>query len=161
MSAPDGTVSRGRQSFRCWALACLVLAGCAGSGPGGPGDAFRDFEGEWRGTVLGSRGRAAARLLIDPGGSYRGTLFFDGGDRSVRGVLMALPGGRVRYGGNDGSGSVTLGWSEGRRILRFVEDGGAGHAEFTRVPPAPGAPIGNESDLPARPSGRPPPFAHP
>jgi hypothetical protein len=114
-------------------LVALVLAGCvaaAGSSPAGVGD----LAGEWRGRWLGPTGHAVAALSLKPDGAYRATLFLDGGDRVLAGVVMPLPSGRLRYQGGDGNGEVRVEAASGGPALRFVPDGGGGGGTFRRAP---------------------------
>jgi hypothetical protein len=111
----------------------LLLLGCACAGPATPGEAVGDLAGEWQGTRLGPRGRALARLVIKPDGTYAGTLFFEGADRPFRGAIMAPRGGGLRYADTEGQGAVALRRSDGARVLTFVADGGGARAEFREV----------------------------
>lgn len=114
-------------------LAAVVLAGCATTA--GPSAAdVGDLAGQWRGRWLGSAGHAVGALFLQPDGAYRATLFLDGGDRVVSGVVTPLPTGRLRYQSGEGNGEVRLESAGGVPALRFVPDGGAGGGAFWRVP---------------------------
>lgn len=115
------------------ALAAVLLAGCA-AGAGGSRPGIGDLAGEWRGRWLGPAGHAFAALSIEAGGAYRARMFLDGGDRDSRGVIMALPSGRLRYQGADGNGDVHVEAANGVRMLRLIPDGGGGGGAFRRVP---------------------------
>jgi hypothetical protein len=115
-----------------WLLAvalALVLGGCtAGVGPAPEG--VGNLAGEWRGRWLGPAGHASAALSVEADGAYRMTLFLDGGDRVVSGVLTRLPSGRLRYQGGQGNGEVHV----EPAALRLVPDGGGGGGTFRRAP---------------------------
>lgn len=114
-------------------VAAVALAGCA-IGAGRPVNDVGALAGEWRGRWLGSAGHAVAALSVKPDGAYRATLFLDGGDRTVAGVVTPLPSGRLRYQSADGSGEVRVEAADGAPALRFVPDGGGGGGAFRRVP---------------------------
>ncbi|RPH80825.1 MAG: hypothetical protein EHM88_12085 [Candidatus Rokuibacteriota bacterium] len=115
------------------ALVLLVLTGCAIAGEE-PRPGLSDLAGEWRGRWLGPAGHALAALSIEPSGVYRTRMFLDGGDRDSRGVIIALPSGRLRYQGGDGNGEVRLESAGGVTMLRLVPDGGGGGGTFRRAP---------------------------
>jgi len=114
-------------------LAALLLAGCT-TGAGGPAPGVADLAGEWRGRWIGPSGYALAALSIEAGGAYRARMFLDGGDRDSRGVILALPSGRLRYQGAEGNGDVRVEASGGVATLRLVPDGGGGGGTFRRPP---------------------------
>jgi hypothetical protein len=115
------------------ALSVLALGGCAAADPvGRPG--LGDLVGDWRGRWTGPAGHALAALTIEPGGAYRARMFLDGVDRETRGVIVALPSGRLRYQGGDGNGEVRVEARAGWTTLRFVPDGGGGGGTFGRGP---------------------------
>jgi hypothetical protein len=119
-----------------WCVAVLVtllLAGCAAREPGPRADVGA-LAGEWRGRWMGPTGHALAALSIEPTGAYRARMFLDGGDRDIRGVILALPSGRLRYQGGDGNGEVRLEAAGGVTTLRLVPDGGGGGGAFRRAP---------------------------
>jgi hypothetical protein len=109
----------------------VIAAGCA-AGAGRPGAG--DLAGEWAGRWLGPAGHASAALSIKPDGAYRMTMFLDGGDRVVTGVVTALPSGRLRYQGAYGNGEVHVESAGGAPGLRLVPDGGGGGGAFRRAP---------------------------
>ena len=114
-------------------LAVMALAGCA-TGAGPPMAGVGGLAGEWRGRWLGPAGHAIAALSMKPDGTYRATMFLDGGDRTVAGVVVPLPSGRLRYQSADGNGEVRVESAAGAPALRFVPDGGGGGGAFRRVP---------------------------
>jgi hypothetical protein len=115
------------------ALAILLGGGCA-TGAGPPPTSVADLAGEWRGRWLGVAGHAVSALSIEPDGTYRVTMYLDGGDRVSRGAIIALPSGRLRYQGADGNGSVRTGSVDGVATLQFTPDGGGGGGAFRRGP---------------------------
>ena len=114
-------------------IAGVALAGCA-TGAGGPVTDVGALAGEWRGRWLGPAGHAVAALSMKPDGAYRATMFLEGGDRTVAGVVTPLPSGRLRYQSGDGNGEVRVETAGGAPALRFVPDGGGGGGAFRRVP---------------------------
>ena len=54
----------------------------------------------------------------------------DGGDRNFHGALIVVRPGQVRYQGTDGNGTVRIAEENGRRVLRFLRDGGGVDAIF-------------------------------
>jgi hypothetical protein len=119
--------------MRSGALA-LFLAGCAGTAPTLPIDKASDLAGEWQGLAAGVRGRAIARIVIQPDGAYAGSMYFDDGDRPIQGRIVTLKWGPARYNGRDGAGTVRLHQqADGSRVLTFVPDGGGGRAEFSEI----------------------------
>jgi hypothetical protein len=108
------------------AVMVLVFAGCASL------LSIRDVKdvaGVWRGRVLGPLGHGTATLTIREDGGYTGTLYLDGGDREFSGRLTVV-GGQVRYLDAGSTGTVTLDQHAGRRVLRFVSDGGGAVATY-------------------------------
>jgi hypothetical protein len=115
----------------------LLLAGCASMAPSRPIEKTSDVAGEWHGLATGMRGRAVARVVIQPDGAYAGTLYFDDGDRPFMGRIVPVRWGPARYSGLDGSGTVRLlEQPDGSRVLTFVPDRGGGRAEFSEVGPS-------------------------
>jgi hypothetical protein len=100
------------------ALLAVTLGACACTPP-----SVGSLAGEWQGRVSTPRGHTAARLTLAPDGRYEGTAFFDGADRLLRGAIVALPDGRLRYVGSEGDGAVTV--DDGTLRLRG-DDGGTG-----------------------------------
>ena len=122
--------------IRAGALA-LLLASCAGTAPTLPIDKASDLAGEWQGLAAGIRGRAIARIVIQPDGAYAGSMYFDDGDRPIQGRIVPLRWGPARYSGREGAGTVRLHQqADGSRVLTFVPDGGGGRAEFTEIRPS-------------------------
>jgi hypothetical protein len=109
----------------------LAIAGCVSA----TGPPVAELQGSWQGRMSGPRGSGPAALTIQPDGRYAGTMFLEGEDREVRGAIIALPSGRLRYAGTDGNGNVLVGGSEGRRELRFIRDGGGGGATLREARP--------------------------
>jgi hypothetical protein len=120
---------------RRWARAILVLTalvtGCASLPPSRPIDAAASLAGTWRGRMSGTLGNAPVILTIQDDGSYRGMLYVEPTYKEVRGAITVVPWAQARYDGTHGSGRVTLHERDGRRVLRFVNDGGGGGAELT------------------------------
>ncbi|OLB48271.1 MAG: hypothetical protein DMD98_01610 [Candidatus Rokuibacteriota bacterium] len=110
-------------------LATLV-AGCASLPPPRPIDGPATLAGTWRGRMTGPMGNAPVLLTIQDDGSYRGILYVEPTYKEVGGVISVIDQGRIRYEGTDGNGRVTLHERSGRRVLRFVRDGGGGGAEL-------------------------------
>jgi hypothetical protein len=107
-------------------LLAVVVGGCAPTSAN-----VASLAGEWQGRIVTARGHTAARLLLGADGRYEGTAFFDGADRPLHGMLVALPSGRLRYVGSEGDGTVTL---EGE-TLRLRGDDGATGGVFHRTGP--------------------------
>jgi hypothetical protein len=110
-------------------LPTALLAGCASS-------SSRSIEtaglaGTWRGRMSGPMGNAPIILTIAEDGTFQGLLFVEPQYKEIRGAISVLSPGNIRYEGNDGNGRVTLQEERGRRVLRFVRDGGGGGAELT------------------------------
>ncbi len=76
-------------------------------------------------------GNATVILTIGEDGVFQGLLFVEPQYKEIRGAISVLSPGNIRYEGNDGNGRVTLQEERGRRVLRFVRDGGGGGAELT------------------------------
>jgi hypothetical protein len=107
-------------------LALLAL-GCATSAPV---QNVADLQGEWKGRISSPMGHAPAAMAIAADGAFAGTMFLDGGDRTFRGSLVVVRPGRVRYQGTDGNGAVRVLQEDGRRVLKFLRDGGGVDAVF-------------------------------
>jgi hypothetical protein len=108
----------------------LLVAGCAGLSAT-PVDDVARLAGTWRGRMSGPAGAAPVVLTIEKDGSYHGLLYVEPTYHDVRGVISVLGERRIRYEGSDGNGRVTFHEGDGRRVLRFVRDGGGGGAELT------------------------------
>jgi hypothetical protein len=135
--ARDRVISAWARWLRPPALA-LLLAGCVGTTSSLPIDTVSDLAGEWQGLAAGTRGRAVARIVIQPDGAYAGSLYFDDGDRPIQGRIVLLRWTPPRYNGLDSAGTVTLRHQpDGVRILTFVPDGGGGRTELTEIKPRP------------------------
>jgi hypothetical protein len=80
--------------------------------------------------MSGPLGNAPIILTIAEDGTFQGLLFVEPQYMEIKGVISVLGSGRIRYEGNDGNGRVTLREEDGRRVLRFVRDGGGGGAEL-------------------------------
>jgi hypothetical protein len=98
------------------------------------GDGLKGLAGTWHGRVLGPLGHATASMTIKEDGTYTGTMYLDAGDREFNGVIIAVGSGRARYQGTDGNGTVSLRERDGRRLLRFVPDGGGAGGTFVADP---------------------------
>jgi hypothetical protein len=75
-------------------------------------------------------GNARIILTIAEDGTFQGLLFVEPQYKEIKGAISVLGSGNIRYEGNDGNGRVTLREEGGRRVLRFVRDGGGGGAEL-------------------------------
>jgi hypothetical protein len=114
----------------------LVVTACATTlAPLPAPDGLKGLAGPWRGRVLGPLGHATAWMTIKEDGTYTGTMFLDAGDREFNGVIIAVGPERARYQGTDGNGTVRLREQDGRRLLRFVPDGGGAGGTFVADPP--------------------------
>jgi hypothetical protein len=113
------------KSAAALALVAVTLGACATAAP-----SVETLAGEWHGRVVTARGHTAARLTVAPNGSYEGTAYFDGMDRPLRGAIVALPDGRLRYVSSEGDGSVAV----VNGTLRLRGDDGATGGRFTRQP---------------------------
>jgi hypothetical protein len=109
-------------------LLTALLAGCASSSPRSAESA--GLAGTWRGRMSGPMGNAPVILTIAEDGTFQGLLFVEPKYKEVRGAITVLSPGNIRYEGNDGNGRVTVHEESGRRVLRFVRDGGGGGAEL-------------------------------
>jgi hypothetical protein len=110
------------------AVMLVTVAACA-SVTAPPIADVKDLAGVWRGRVSGARGNATAVMTVKEDGAYTGTMYLDGDDREFRGTVTVVSG-RARYLDSNGTGSVRLEEHGGRRVLRFVTDGGGGGAIF-------------------------------
>ena len=119
-----------RRLARASALLATLLAGCAGSSTRAV-DAVPGFAGTWRGRMSGPLGNAPLILTIAEDGSFQGLLYVEPKYREIRGTISVIRPGTMRYEGTDGNGRVTLREENGKRVLRFVRDGGGGGAELT------------------------------
>ena len=81
--------------------------------------------------MSGPQGNALVIMTIQDDGSYRGMLYVEPTYKEVRGAITVIPWAEARYDGSHGSGWVTLHERHGRRVLRFVNDGGGGGAQLT------------------------------
>ena len=115
--------------FILFPVLATLLAGCASSPTPTVGGA--GLAGTWRGRMSGPMGNAPIILTIAEDGTFQGLLFVEPQYKEVRGAITVLGSGNIRYEGNDGNGRVTLRQETGRRVLRFVRDGGGGGAELT------------------------------
>jgi hypothetical protein len=111
-------------------LATLV-AGCSSLPPSRPIDGAASLAGTWRGRMSGPLGNAPVILTIQDDGAYHGILYVEPTYKEVRGAITVIRWAPTRYDGTHGSGRVTLHEQDGRRVLRFVNDGGGGGAELT------------------------------
>jgi len=110
-------------------LFATLLAGCASSPP--PSVEAVGLAGTWRGRMSGPMGNAPLILTIKEDGTFEGLLFVQPQYKEIRGAITVLGPGRIRYEGNGGNGRVALRAENGKRVLRFVPDGGGGGAELT------------------------------
>lgn len=84
--------------------------------------------------MTGPGGNGPVILTIQDDGSYRGILYVEPAYKEVGGVISVIGPGRARYEGSDGNGTGTLHEGGGRRVLRFVRDGGGGGVRLTPAP---------------------------
>jgi hypothetical protein len=108
-----------------------LVAGCASLPPSKPIESTASLAGMWRGRMSGPLGHAPVVLTIQGDGAYQGLLYVEPTYREVRGVISVAGFGLTRYEGTDGNGRVMLHEDDGRRVLRFVGDGGGRVAELT------------------------------
>jgi hypothetical protein len=110
-------------------LLATLVAGCAS----GPTRAARiaELAGAWHGRMSGPLGSAPAVVTIGEDGAFQGLLFVEPQYKEIRGAISVLSRGDMRYESTDGNGRVTLREERGRRVLRFVRDGGGGGAELS------------------------------
>jgi hypothetical protein len=80
--------------------------------------------------MSGPMGNAPVILTIAEDGTFQGLLFVEPKYKEIRGKISVIRPGTMRYQGTDGNGRVTLREESGRRVLRFVPDGGGGGAEL-------------------------------
>jgi hypothetical protein len=113
----------------CIALLATLLTGCASAQSRAAETAA--LAGTWRGRMSGPLGNAPLLLTIDTNGAFQGLLFVEPTYKEIRGAISVLSRGNMRYEGTDGNGRVTLREEGGRRVLRFVRDGGGGGAELS------------------------------
>jgi len=107
--------------------AALLALGCAARAPIA---SVADLRGVWKGRVSNPTGQAPAALAVAENGDFKGVMFLDGGDRNFHGALIVVRPGQVRYQGTDGNGTVRIAEENGRRVLRFLRDGGGVDAIF-------------------------------
>ena len=82
--------------------------------------------------MSGPLGNAPVLVTIQDDGAYHGMLFVEPTYREFSGAItVARFAAEARYQGTNGIGRVTLHEEAGRRVLRFVNDGGGGGAELT------------------------------
>lgn len=120
-----------RGFLRATLLALVLLPGCAGLET----KPATGLAGAWEGRSSGAGGLAPVRLVVKEDGSYQGTLTAAGEERVLRGAIVALASGALRWSGNLGDGRVTLLQRDGRRVLRFQRDDGGGVMEVTERAP--------------------------
>jgi len=109
----------------------MLLAACTSLPPSRPVVDTADLAGTWRGRMSGPMGNAPLILTIGQDGSYGGMLYVEPTYKEIRGTISVVRPGLTRYQSNDGNGRVTLHEESGRRVLRFVRDGGGSGAEVT------------------------------
>ena len=112
-------------------VAAALAAGCASLPPSRTIDTTAAVAGTWRGRMSGPIGNAPVLLTIQDDGAYRGMLFVEPTYREFSGAITVTRFDEARYQGTNGLGRVTLYEDAGRRVLRFVNDGGGGGAELT------------------------------
>ncbi|MGH7304036.1 MAG: hypothetical protein ACRELZ_12140 [Candidatus Rokuibacteriota bacterium] len=112
-----------------WIVLVALLTGCASAQSRAAETA--SLAGTWRGRMSGPLGNAPVILTIDANLAFQGLLFVEPTYKEIRGAISVLSSGNIRYEGTDGNGRVTISEERGRRVLRFVRDGGGGGAELT------------------------------
>ena len=110
-------------------LAAVLLVGCASAQSRSSETAA--LAGAWRGRMSGPMGNGPVVVTIAEDGSFDGLLFVEPQYKELRGAIMVLSPGNIRYDGNIGNGRVTVREERGQRVLKFVPDGGGGGAELT------------------------------
>jgi len=120
-----------RHPARAILVLATLLASCAGLPPSRPIDNASKLAGTWRGRMSGPLGNAPVILTIQDDGSYRGILYGEPTYKEVGGAIIVIRPAQARYQGTNGNGRVTLHEEGGRRVLRFVNDGGGGGAQLT------------------------------
>ena len=120
-----------RRSPRALLVAAALAAGCASLPPARTIDATASVAGTWRGRMSGPFGNAPVLVTIQDDGAYHGMLFVEPTYREFSGAIVVVRFAETRYQGTNGIGRVTLHEEPGRRVLRFVNDGGGGGAELT------------------------------
>jgi hypothetical protein len=124
-----------RRISRTLLVATALAAGCASLPPSLAIDSPASVAGTWRGRMSGPLGNAPVLVTIQDDGAYRGMLFVEPTYREFSGVItVARFAFEARYQGTNGIGRVTLHEEPGRRVLRFVNDGGGGGTELTPSP---------------------------
>jgi hypothetical protein len=89
-----------------------------------------ELMGEWKGRRFGPAGNAPAAITVGQNGAYTGVTYLDGGDRPLRGALVVVRPGQIRYQGTDGAGAVQVLTQDGHRVLKFRRDDGGVDAVF-------------------------------
>ena len=115
--------------IRVIVLLATLLTGCASAQSYSAETA--SLAGTWRGRMSGPMGNAPLILTIAEDGAFQGLLFVEPKYKEIRGTISVIRPGTMRYEGTDGNGRVTLREENGKRVLRFVRDGGGGGAELT------------------------------
>jgi hypothetical protein len=117
---------------RALLVAAALAAGCVSLPPSRTIDTTASVAGTWRGRMSGPLGNAPVFVTIQDDGAYHGMLFVEPTYREFSGAItVARFAAEARYQGTNGIGRVTLHEEPGRRVLRFVNDGGGGGAELT------------------------------
>jgi hypothetical protein len=124
-------MSSRRRFLRASVVALVLISGCAGL----EATPATGLAGAWEGRSAGAGGAAPVRLVVKEDGTYLGTLTTAGEERILRGAIVELSPGRLRWSGNQGDGSVTVMTREGRRVLRFQRDDGGGVMEISERAP--------------------------
>jgi hypothetical protein len=75
-----------------------------------------------------------AAMTITQTGGFTGTMYLDGEDKDFSGAITVVRSGLALYRSSQGSGTVVLQETGGKRTLRFQPDGGGVASIFSPAP---------------------------